>query len=100
MRKQRVRRSVVAVISMIGAMALLLTACGADREGSGGDADGDAGNGSESGGVTTLTFAASTFGQTIAMHPFTPHPMRLFHDAVFDIRPSDERSFFNLGDGT
>jgi galactonate dehydratase len=36
--------------------------------------------------------------EAIAMHPFTPHPMRIFHDAVFDIRPSDERSFFNLGD--
>lgn len=38
--------------------------------------------------------------EAIAMYPFTPHPMRIFHDAVFDIRPSDERSFFNLGDGS
>ncbi|MET8862017.1 mandelate racemase/muconate lactonizing enzyme family protein [Nonomuraea sp. NPDC004580] len=37
--------------------------------------------------------------EAIARHPFTPHPMRLFQDAVFDIRPPDERSFFNLGDG-
>src|SRR5690606_35058564 len=33
----------------------------------------------------------------IARHPFTPHPMRLFDDAVYDIRPPDEQSFFNLG---
>lgn len=32
----------------------------------------------------------------IARHPFTPHPMRLFADAVYDIRPADERSYFNL----
>jgi galactonate dehydratase len=32
----------------------------------------------------------------IAQHPFTPRPMRLFEDAVYDIRPHDERSFFNL----
>lgn len=32
----------------------------------------------------------------IAKHPFTPHPLRLFADAVYDIRPSDERSYFNL----
>ena len=32
----------------------------------------------------------------IARHPFTPHPMRLFADAVDDIRPADERSYFNL----
>jgi galactonate dehydratase len=35
--------------------------------------------------------------EEIARHPFTPHPMRLFDDAVYDIRPPDERSFFNLG---
>ncbi len=35
--------------------------------------------------------------EEIARHPFTPHPMRLFDDAVYDIRPHDERSFFNLG---
>jgi galactonate dehydratase len=35
--------------------------------------------------------------EAIARHPFTPHPMRMFQDAVFDIRPRDERSFFNLG---
>lgn len=35
--------------------------------------------------------------EEIARHPFTPHPMRLFEDAVYDIRPPDERSFFNLG---
>jgi multiple sugar transport system substrate-binding protein len=62
MRKKRVRRSVVAVTSMMGVAALLLTACGADGEGDGGEADGDAGSGSGSEGVTTLTFAASTFG--------------------------------------
>ncbi|MGW4644309.1 mandelate racemase/muconate lactonizing enzyme family protein [Sphaerisporangium sp. NPDC004334] len=37
--------------------------------------------------------------EAIARHPFTPHPLRMFQDAVFDIRPADERSFFNLGDG-
>ncbi|MFC0530295.1 mandelate racemase/muconate lactonizing enzyme family protein [Phytohabitans kaempferiae] len=35
--------------------------------------------------------------EAIARHPFTPHPLRMFHDAVYDIRPPDERSFFNLG---
>ena len=35
--------------------------------------------------------------EEIARHPFAPHPMRLFDDAVYDIRPHDERSFFNLG---
>ncbi|PZF86614.1 mandelate racemase/muconate lactonizing enzyme family protein [Jiangella anatolica] len=35
--------------------------------------------------------------EEIARHPFTPHPLRLFDDAVYDIRPPDERSFFNLG---
>ncbi|NEE01888.1 mandelate racemase/muconate lactonizing enzyme family protein [Phytoactinopolyspora halotolerans] len=35
--------------------------------------------------------------EEIAKHPFTPRPMRLFEDAVYDIRPPDERSFFNLG---
>lgn len=34
--------------------------------------------------------------EEIARHPFTPHPLRLFEDAVHDIRPADERSFFNL----
>lgn len=38
--------------------------------------------------------------EAIARHPFTPHPMRMFHDAVFDIRPPDERSYFNLGDAS
>jgi galactonate dehydratase len=33
----------------------------------------------------------------IARHPFTPHPMRLFRDAVYDMRPPNERSYFNLG---
>jgi galactonate dehydratase len=32
----------------------------------------------------------------IAEHPYTPHPMRIFTDAVADIRPPDARSFFNL----
>ncbi|MEU5872832.1 mandelate racemase/muconate lactonizing enzyme family protein [Glycomyces sp. NPDC047369] len=32
----------------------------------------------------------------IEQHPFTPHPLRMFQDAVYDIRPRDERSFFNL----
>jgi galactonate dehydratase len=36
----------------------------------------------------------------IARHPFTPHPMRLFRDAVYDIRPPNERSYFNLGSGS
>ena len=35
--------------------------------------------------------------EEIARHPFKPHPMRLFDDSVYDIRPHDERSFFNLG---
>lgn len=37
--------------------------------------------------------------EAIARHPFTPHPLRMFEDAVYDIRPRDERSFFNLGGG-
>ncbi|MEU6718375.1 mandelate racemase/muconate lactonizing enzyme family protein [Nonomuraea sp. NPDC046802] len=37
--------------------------------------------------------------EAIARYPFTPHPLRMFRDAVFDIRPADERSFFNLGNG-
>jgi galactonate dehydratase len=36
--------------------------------------------------------------EAIARHPFTPHPLRMFQDAVSDIRPPDEVSFFNLGD--
>ncbi|GAB3031657.1 mandelate racemase/muconate lactonizing enzyme family protein [Parafrigoribacterium mesophilum] len=32
----------------------------------------------------------------IAEHPYTPHPMRIFNDAVSDIRPPDARSYFNL----
>jgi galactonate dehydratase len=40
-----------------------------------------------------LDFAA------IERHPFRPHPLRMFRDAVYDIRPPDERSFFNLGEG-
>lgn len=31
------------------------------------------------------------------MHPFTPHPVRMFRDAVYDIRPADELFYFNLG---
>ncbi len=61
MRKQRVRRSTLAVTSMIGVAALVLTACGGDSEGSGSEAEGEAG-GESADGVTTLTFAASTFG--------------------------------------
>jgi multiple sugar transport system substrate-binding protein len=61
MRKQRVRRRVVAVTSMIGVAALLLTACGADSEDAGSGAEGEEGQGAE-GGVATLTFAASSFG--------------------------------------
>ena len=38
--------------------------------------------------------------EAIARHPFVPHPMRMFHDAIYDIRPHDERSFFNLGVGS
>lgn len=30
----------------------------------------------------------------IAEHPHTPHPMRIFNDAVADIRPPDARSYF------
>jgi galactonate dehydratase len=33
----------------------------------------------------------------IAEHPFTPHPMRIFDDAVADIRPPDARSYFHAG---
>jgi galactonate dehydratase len=33
----------------------------------------------------------------MAGHPFTPRPMRMFRDAVYDIRPPDARSYFNLG---
>ncbi|MEW1807893.1 mandelate racemase/muconate lactonizing enzyme family protein [Pseudarthrobacter sp. NPDC080039] len=32
----------------------------------------------------------------IAEHPFAPHPMRIFNDAVADIRPPDARSYFNF----
>ncbi|MCS5717790.1 mandelate racemase/muconate lactonizing enzyme family protein [Herbiconiux sp. CPCC 205763] len=32
----------------------------------------------------------------IAEHPYTPHPMRIFDDAVADIRPEGARSYFNL----
>jgi galactonate dehydratase len=32
----------------------------------------------------------------IAEHPYSRHPMRIFHDAVADIRPADARSYFNL----
>jgi galactonate dehydratase len=38
--------------------------------------------------------------EAISEHPFTPHPMRMFQDTVYDIRPRDERSFFNLGAGS
>lgn len=31
----------------------------------------------------------------IAEHPYTPHPMRIFEDAVANIRPADARSYFN-----
>jgi galactonate dehydratase len=31
----------------------------------------------------------------IAEHPFSPHPMRIFTDAVADIRPADARSYFH-----
>lgn len=31
----------------------------------------------------------------IAEHPYRPHPMRIFDDAVADIRPHDARSYFN-----
>lgn len=34
--------------------------------------------------------------EAFADHPFTPHPLRLFEDSVYDIRPRDEKSFFNL----
>ncbi|MCG5446480.1 hypothetical protein NIE79_005179 [Micromonospora sp. NIE79] len=40
--------------------------------------------------------ATETVVTAIERHPFTPHPLRMFQDAVFDIRPRDERSFFNL----
>jgi galactonate dehydratase len=31
----------------------------------------------------------------IAEHPYAPHPMRIFDDAVADIRPADARSYFH-----
>lgn len=31
----------------------------------------------------------------IAEHPYSPHPMRIFSDAVADIRPADARSYFH-----
>ncbi len=34
----------------------------------------------------------------MVQHPFTPHPMRMFRDTVYDIRPGDERSYFIRGD--
>jgi galactonate dehydratase len=36
----------------------------------------------------------------IAEHPYVRHPMRIFDDAVADIRPPDARSYFNLGRAT
>lgn len=33
--------------------------------------------------------------EAIAAHPYQPHPMRIFEDAVADIRPSDGCSYFN-----
>jgi galactonate dehydratase len=33
--------------------------------------------------------------EAIAEHPYTPHPMTLFRDAVADIRPDDACSYFN-----
>jgi len=36
----------------------------------------------------------------IAEHPYSPHPMRLFNDAVADIRPDDARSYFHRAGGT
>lgn len=38
--------------------------------------------------------------EAMSEHPFSPHPLRMFQDAVFDIRPPDERSFFNLDSGS
>ena len=35
----------------------------------------------------------------MAEHPFAPHPLRLFEDSVYDIRPKDEASFFNIQEG-
>jgi galactonate dehydratase len=35
----------------------------------------------------------------IAEHPYVRHPMRIFDDAVADIRPPDARSYFNLQRG-
>ena len=35
--------------------------------------------------------------EEIKKHPFTPHPIRMFRDAVYDIRPADELFYFNLG---
>ncbi|WP_433309054.1 hypothetical protein ACQP0U_19545 [Micromonospora sp. CA-269861] len=46
------------------------------------------------GGIAELAFT-STFA-AIEQHSPTPRPLRMFQDAVFDIRPRDERSFFNL----
>lgn len=36
--------------------------------------------------------------EAIGRHPFAPHPLRMFQDAVFDIRPPDERFLFNIED--
>ena len=36
----------------------------------------------------------------IAEHPYNRHPMRIFDDAVADIRPRDARSYFNRGPTT
>ncbi|MFD1721592.1 mandelate racemase/muconate lactonizing enzyme family protein [Amnibacterium endophyticum] len=33
--------------------------------------------------------------EAIAEHPYVPHPMRIFDDAVADIRPPDARSYFH-----
>ncbi|MBB5791094.1 ABC transporter substrate-binding protein [Jiangella mangrovi] len=54
MRKPRVRRATVAAATVVGLVAVVSAGCGSDDSGSGSASDG--------GGVTTLTFAASTFG--------------------------------------
>jgi galactonate dehydratase len=38
--------------------------------------------------------------EAIADHPYSRHPMRIFNDAVADIRPADARSYFNLEAGS
>lgn len=38
--------------------------------------------------------------KAMAKYPFASPPVRMFQYAVYDIRPPDEKSYFNLGEGS